>query len=125
MDIAMRKVEILIDHGINHFKGSEELLFGAASELYTYGEQSSDIKASSLRQIARDTNRDVTDGAFSEFKRYFKSDENYADTIIMNAFQKKGVFQSASYDQRKRVIVFTLKYMLTYMSILEKLYSAL
>lgn len=125
MDIAMRKVEILIDNGMNHFQGSEELLFGTASDLYTYGQHSSDIKGFSLSQIARDTNRDVTDGAFTAFKRYFKSDENYADTLIVNAFQKIGVFQSATFDERKRVIVFTLKYMVTYMSILEKLYSAL
>ena len=41
-----------------------------------------------------------------------------------NAFQKVGVFATATVDQRKRFITFALKYMVTYMAILEKLYSA-
>ena len=49
----------------------------------------------------------------------------YLDELMqVNAFQKRGVFESASVDQRKRVIVFSLKYMLTYMATLEKLYSS-
>lgn len=43
--------------------------------------------------------------------------------MIVNAFQKKRIFQQATVDQRKRVISFSLKYVVTFMAILEKLYS--
>ena len=42
-----------------------------------------------------------------------------------NAFQKGGVFARATADQRKRIVVFALRYMVTYMAVLEKMYSAL
>ena len=42
-----------------------------------------------------------------------------------NAFQKGRAFKSATVDQRKRIIVFALRYMVTYMAVLEKIYSAL
>lgn len=44
--------------------------------------------------------------------------------IQVDAFKKSGVFEQATVDERKRVISFTLKYMVTYMAILEKLHSA-
>jgi len=122
IDVDMRKVEIFIENGVSHFPDSQEVLFGTAFDLYRYGQHSNDIK-SSLSSMARDTNRDIVP-VFGAFSRYFKSDENYADTMIVNAFQKSGVFESATVDQRKRVIVFSLKYMLTYMATLEKLYSS-
>ncbi len=42
-----------------------------------------------------------------------------------NAFLKGGVFKGATADQRKRVIVFAMRYMVTFMAVLEKMYSAL
>ena len=42
-----------------------------------------------------------------------------------NAFQKGGVFKGATIDQRKRVVTFAMRYMVTFMAVLEKIYSAL
>jgi len=122
IDVDMRKVEIFIQNGITQFQGSQEMLFGTAFGLYNYG-QHSKYTEYSLSSMARDTNRNIVP-SFVSFRRYFGSDANYADTMIVNAFQKEGVFQLASADQRKRFIVFSLNYMLTYMTTLEKLYSS-
>ena len=46
-------------------------------------------------------------------------------SLQVNAFQRQGVFKNASVDQRKRFIVFAMRYMVTFMTILEKIYSAL
>ena len=46
-------------------------------------------------------------------------------SLQVNAFQRQGVFKNASVDQRKRFIVFAMRYMVTFMAILEKIYSAL
>jgi len=123
MDIDMKKIDIFIGNGASHFSGSEEKLFATAFEVYKYGQQSNDIQGS-LSNMARDANRDVVP-KFSLFRRYFKSDKYYADTIIENAFLNKGDFEFASVDQRKRAIAFSLKYMVTYMASLEKLYSSI
>ena len=45
--------------------------------------------------------------------------------MITAAFQKTGAFTMASDDQRKRFISFALRYMITFMAILEKIYLAL
>lgn len=45
--------------------------------------------------------------------------------VQVKAFQGEGVFKDATADQRKRFIVFALRYMITHMAILEMLYSAL
>ena len=83
IDVDMRKVEIFIENGVSHFPDSQEVLFGTAFDLYRYGQHSNDIK-SSLSSMARDTNRDIVP-LFGAFSRYFKSDENYADTMIVRA----------------------------------------
>ncbi|KAL7554731.1 hypothetical protein ACHAWF_018259 [Thalassiosira exigua] len=121
VDVVIAKVDMFIDNGVNHFPESVETLFGTALDLYRYGEHPSN--RNSLSSMARDTNRDVVP-AFEAFRRYFKFDDNYADTLVTNAFQKKGVFENATIVQRKRFIAFALKYMVTYMAILEKLYDS-
>jgi hypothetical protein len=85
MDIDMKKIDIFIGNGASHFSGSEEKLFATAFEVYKYGQQSNDIQGS-LSNMARDKNRDVVP-KFSLFRRYFKSDNYYADTIIVRAHQ--------------------------------------
>ena len=40
------------------------------------------------------------------------------------AFTKTGLFEDATLEQRRRVIAFSLRYMVTHMAILEKLYSS-
>jgi hypothetical protein len=122
IDVHIQKVEVFIENGMS-FSDSQELLFATAFDLYKNGQHSSDIKGgTSLSSIARDTNRDIVP-VFQAYTRYFNFDEEYADTLIVNAFQRKGIFQQATVDQRKRVISFSLKYMVTFMAILEKLYS--
>jgi hypothetical protein len=121
VDTEVKKIGIFMNNGINHFPDSTELLFGTAFDLYKNGKQAT---KSSLSSLARDTNRDVVP-VYAAYRRYFNFDDNYADTIIVNAFQRKGVFEDASASQRKRVILFSLKYMVTHMTILEKLYRSL
>jgi len=122
IDVEAKKIEIYIENGMYHFPDTQEKSFGTAFDLYRYGQHPNHLKAGSLGQIARNTNRDVVP-AFADFRNYFSSDDYYADTMIRNAFQRKGVFAGATADQRKRFIAFALKYMVTHMAILEKLYS--
>jgi len=123
VDIDMKKIEIFIENGVKHFSDYQQDLFAAAYDLYRYGQRSNGIKGS-LMSMARDTNRDIVP-VFGAYRRYFNADENYADTMLTNAFLKKGVFGLASVAERKRFIVFSVKYMITHMSVLQKLYSSL
>ena len=149
IDVDISKVNMFIGNGARHFPGSEETLFQTAFDIYKYGRHSNEIGL--LGNMARDPNRDVVP-MFGAFRRYFNTDKHYVDTIVVrahwcvalllssmcvhsrlvdlscsqeNAFLKKGNFELASFDQRRRAIAFSLKYMLTYMAILEKLYSAI
>jgi len=124
IDVEAKKVEIFIENGMYHFPDTQEKLFGTAYDLYRYGQHPNHVNGGSLSGIARNTNRDIVP-AFADFRNYFSSDAYYADTMITNAFQKKGVFEGATVDQRKRFIAFTLRYMVTYMAILEKLYGSI
>ena len=123
IDVDMKKIEILIENGMNHFPSSQEVLFGTAFDLYKYGQRAGINSKGSLSSIARDTTKDVVP-VFAAFRRYYNSDAYYADTMIQNAFQKQGVFKDATVDQRKRFITFALRYMVTFMAILEKIYNA-
>lgn len=44
--------------------------------------------------------------------------------LQVDAFEQGGIFNEATADYRKRVILFTSKYMVSHMAILQKLYSA-
>jgi len=125
IDIDIRKIEIFLENGMIHFpEDSQDVLSRAAFDLYKYGQQKgNDNDDGSLRSIARSTNRDVVP-IFTAFRRYFDNDDYYADTMITAAFQKQGAFSMATPDQRKRFISFALRYMVTFMAILEKVYLA-
>lgn len=45
-------------------------------------------------------------------------------SLQVDAFEEAGIFNKATPDHRKRVILFTSKYMVTHMAILQRLYSA-
>ena len=147
-----RKIEIFLENGMLHFPDSESDVVEVAFDLYLYGQQmGNDNDKSSLRNMATSTNRDVVP-VFSAFRRYFDGEDNYADDIIVraqmifvtlyfkslghqhlhivhfsqiSAFRKERTFSTATIDQRKRFIGFALRYMVTSMAILEKIYLAL
>jgi hypothetical protein len=148
-----QKIDIFLENGILHFpEDSQDFLSGAAFDLYRYGRQmGKDNDDGSLRSIARSTNREAVP-VFAAYRRYFDNDHYYADTMIVraqcifclkyfcsllhhhlndflflqtSAFQKQRAFSMATPDQRKRFISFALRYMVTFMAILEKVYLAL
>lgn len=84
VDVDMRKVEIYIENGMNHFPGSQESLFGTAFDLYKYGQRPGDGNVeASLSSIARDPRKDVVP-VFKDFRRYYNEDAYYADTMIVS-----------------------------------------
>lgn len=74
IDVQMKTVEIFLDNAVNQFSESQEVVFRSAFDVYK----------TSLRSIARDTNREVVP-VFASFQRYFALDDYYADTMIVSA----------------------------------------
>ena len=99
-----------------------EDLFGLAYEFYQYEEYSS--SSTSMKVLATSAGRELVP-SYASFKRYFDDDVDYADTIITNAFKKEGIFTSATTEDRRKVISFSMRYMVTYMAALEQLYTSL
>jgi hypothetical protein len=99
-----------------------EDFFGLGHEFYQY-QQYSD-SASSLKDLATSEGRELVP-SYASFRRYFDDDVDYADTIITNAFKKEGLFASATTEDRRKVISFSMRYMVTYMAVLESLYTSL
>lgn len=125
IDIDIRKIEIFLENGMFLFSDSRFVFSGDAFGLYRTGQHKSNTDGrGSLRSIARSTNREIVP-VFAAYRRYFDGDDYYADTMITAAFQKTGAFTMASDDQRIRFIAFALRYMITFMAILEKIYLAL
>ena len=65
-----------------HFPDDVEALFGLAYERYRFGNGSL-RREGSISRLAKDVRRDIVP-SFPQFRRYFKSDENYADNIIVS-----------------------------------------
>lgn len=82
IDIEIRLLEIYINNGMEHFPDDMETLFGLAYERYRFGNGSLHGEGS-LSRLAKDVRRDIVP-SFQQFRRYFKSDENYADKIIVS-----------------------------------------
>jgi hypothetical protein len=61
---------------------------------------------------------------FTQFSSYYGSD-SFADTEIIAALQKQGAYASASVSQRREVVIRMLQGMVSYMSLLTNLYTAL
>jgi len=122
IDTEIRLLEIYINNGMEHFSDDIETLFGLAYERYRFGNGNLHGEGS-LSRLAKDVRRDIVP-SFPQFRRYFKNDENYADKLIVDAFEAGGIFNKATANYRKRVILFTSKYMVTHMAILQKLYNA-
>jgi hypothetical protein len=60
---------------------------------------------------------------FSQFVRYFGSD-SFVDDQIMAALQQQGVYATASVEQRGEAVIRMFQCMVSYMTILTNLYSA-
>ena len=82
IDIEIRLLEIYINNGIEYFSDDMESLFGLAYEQYRFGNGNLHGEGS-LARLAKDVRRDIVP-RFPQFTRYFKSDENYADKIIVS-----------------------------------------
>ena len=108
-------------NGLNVFPTNVEDLFGLGYHHYQYEQySSSDV---SIKSLATSDARELVP-SYASFRRYFDDDLNYADTIIANAFNKKDVFASATSLDRLKVISISMRYTVTYMAVLEKLYTA-
>lgn len=82
IDIEIRLLEIYMDNGMEHFPDDVESLFGLAYEQYRFGNGSLHGEGS-LSRLAKDVRRDIVP-SFPQFRRYFNSDENYADKLIVS-----------------------------------------
>jgi len=91
-----------------------------AKDVYMYGFNA----AQSLQKVATSTDRSVVPFEYSLFKGYFGGDADYADTMIMDAFGKRGIFEGASDEQVSEIVVRASQSMVMYMNALQELYSA-
>jgi len=89
IDVEIRLLEIYINNGMNLFSDDIETLFGLAYERYRFGNGNLHGEGSLVR-LAKDVRRDIVP-SFPQFRRYFKSDENYADKIIVSKFILEGL----------------------------------
>jgi len=124
IDVDTRAIDIFINNGMYLFQDSE-VAFAASFECYKYGHNIAVTGSNHgpLQSLATSSDRDVVP-AFSAFRRYFKDDDDYADSILVDAFIGNGVFENANADERRRAIAFILRYMVTHMSIQEKIHTA-
>jgi hypothetical protein len=102
--------------------------FVAAIDMYVNGYNSrprrqESNKALSLKSLAIDSKRFIVQDQFSQFSSYYGSD-SFADDEIMAALQKEGVYATASVDQRREAVIRMFQCMVSYMTLLTNLYSA-
>jgi len=99
-----------------------------AKAIYTGGQNS--VKQgtdayTTLQDMATDDDRNMaTNTQFDKFSKYY-SNPYYADSAIMDAFDKKGAFAGATDDQTRRFVSDALRGMVTYMHGLQELYTAI
>ena len=99
--------------------------------LYMYGRNSPNYRETendpyrvrSLMQMATTNARKMADPFYTDFVKY-NNDQNYADTIIQKALQKKGGWGSGSADQIKQLVVTTCAFQILYMNALTELADA-
>ncbi len=77
IDVDIQDIEAFTENGVTIFPQDVEGLFDLA-----YSSYNKDTSSASLSNLARSTDRDVVP-IFASFRRYFKDDLNYADTIIV------------------------------------------
>eukprot|EP00804_Cyclotella_cryptica_P018112 CCRYP_005898-RB/>CCRYP_005898-RB protein AED:0.02 eAED:0.02 QI:1433/1/1/1/0.93/0.88/17/82/2547 len=118
IDVDIKDIEAFIDNGLDIFPTDN----GLGKDFYQFQQYSSSY--ASVQGLAKSSGREVVP-SFASFRRYFNDDVNYADSIIVDAFQQEGVYATATSDVRRRAISFTMRYMVTYMAALEKLYTTI
>lgn len=96
----------------------------AARDIYVYGRNSliGGTGLQSLRGIARDSSRSLVP-QYKVYSEYFK-DDDYADTIITNAFNAKSPYDFLSTAEKTEVVTSTLQVMVMYMGALAQMYDA-
>eukprot|EP00547_Thalassionema_nitzschioides_P018160 CAMPEP_0194239472 /NCGR_PEP_ID=MMETSP0158-20130606/5916_1 /TAXON_ID=33649 /ORGANISM="Thalassionema nitzschioides, Strain L26-B" /LENGTH=2221 /DNA_ID=CAMNT_0038973949 /DNA_START=97 /DNA_END=6759 /DNA_ORIENTATION=+ len=99
---------------------TEARAYGAVLDYYTNG-YNSDV---SLKDMATSSGRDKVGKVFDAFANYF-SDPDYGDTLFHRIFMKEENFSSALPEQIKALSTGLLTNMIMFMTILEKMYSAL
>lgn len=98
--------------------------YGAVEDLYKNGKhalvvEESSLQTLSLYQLATTSQRSVVP-QFDSFKRYYNDDEQYADTIIREAFASK----EASAEQRREMAVKGMQYLVLYMAAAQEMYQS-
>lgn len=78
-----RAIDIFINNGMYLFQDSE-VAFAASFECYKYGHNIAVTGSNHgpLQSLATSSDRDVVP-AFSAFRRYFKDDDDYADSLLV------------------------------------------
>ena len=100
----------------------ETKAYDAAEDYYYNGYNSQgSLRPRSLRELAKSAGRTVVP-QFETFKQYFEAD--YADKTIQAGMNRSGVFLGAYRDQAAEAVTRALQGLVSYMAVLEKLYSA-
>jgi len=98
-----------------------------ATQIYTNGQNSmmpGEMGYYTLQNLATDDARNAANNdQFNTYNTYYNN-PYYADSAIMDAFNKQGVFSRATDDQTSEYITEALRSMVTYMTGLQELYKA-
>ena len=76
-----------------------------------------------LQDLAVSPTRSVAASQFGLFSSFFEGD-NYADDIVQSILALESPYDNISADQTTELVTGTLRYMVMYMAILEKIYGA-
>jgi len=117
IDRDVLQVGILLKAGANE----------AAEDLYDWGYNAfvSTSEVITLGELATDPDRASVAGQFDLFTKYYGNDTSYGNTMMRKIFQKsEEPFKSASTNQLAELGMGTLKYVVMYMSVLQKLFQA-
>jgi hypothetical protein len=100
--------------------------YEAATEYYKYGANSLKTERAflSLQYLATAPERASIGTEFTKFSSYFNDNVNYADSIIMAALRQESAYENASRLQLNEIVVRALQTMVSYMSVLWMLSSA-
>lgn len=114
VDRDIRQMEIMLEMDA----------FEAALDHYMYGHNMrllTDGEILTLQNFA--TSNELSNQNFLLFKEYYNS-ANYADNMILDAFNKGPPFENASNGQLKQVIIRTIQVIVMYMYPLQSLYNS-
>uniref|UniRef100_A0A7S2Y2Y9 Uncharacterized protein n=1 Tax=Entomoneis paludosa TaxID=265537 RepID=A0A7S2Y2Y9_9STRA len=98
---------------------------GPAMDVYMFGLHSAGTAADgsssvSLQNLAIGSGRSVVP-EYNTHVQYYNSDNNYADTIVLDALNPASTFTDI---ERRQIVVGTAQYMIMYMAILQSMYES-